>query len=79
MNADKSLTDAIAEPRYQLKSIDVTDTPDGSHGTWYRYVIVQGGNEVTGMRPGSLAEVDAAVRDMVARLNERSAGKSQKK
>lgn len=79
MNADNSPVDALVEPGYQLKSIDVTDTPEGSDGTWYRYVIAQGSNEVTGMRTGSLLEVDFAVRDMVLRLNERRGGKSTKK
>ena len=79
MNADNTPVDAHIGPRYQLKSIDVTLAPEGGEGTWYRYVIAQGSNEITGMRPGTLAEVDIAVREIVVRLNERSAGKSTKK
>jgi hypothetical protein len=79
MNAANSLTDAAPTLRYQLKSIDVVAAPEGGEGTWYRYVIVQGVSEITGMRPGDYAEVDVAVREMVDRLNERSAGKNTKK
>jgi len=79
MNANNSLTDANPKLRYQLKSIDPVAAPAGTEGTWYRYVIVQGISEITGMRPGDYAQVDAAVREMVERLNERSAGKNTKK
>jgi len=79
MNAANSLTDAAPSLRYQLKSIDPVATPEGGEGTWYRYVIVQGVSEITGMRPGAYAQVDVAVREMVDRLNERSAGKNTKK
>lgn len=71
--------DAPAEARYQLQSIEITTTPDGGEGTWYRYVIVQGSSEITGLRCGNRDEVDYAVREMVERLNERSAGKNSKK
>ena len=64
---------------YQLKSIElVAPCPEGSEGTWYRYIIVQGTSEIAGMRPGDHAQVDIAVREMVDRLNERSAGKNAK-
>ncbi len=73
------VVDTTPAPPYQLKLIDLATTPDGSEGTWYRYVIVQGMSEITGMRPGNHDEVDFAVREMVDRLNERSAGKTAKK
>jgi len=79
MNSTNSLTDADSKLRYQLKSIDPVTTPEGGEGTWYRYVIVQGVSEITGMRPGDYKQVDMAVREMVDRLNERSAGKNTKK
>jgi len=79
MSATNSLMETTTEARYQLRSIELTTTPEGSEGTWYRYVIIQGISEITGMRPGTQAEVDYAVRDMVERLNERSAGKNTKK
>ena len=79
MNTTNPLVEVIPPPRYQLKSIDVAVAPEGNEGTWFRYVIVQGISEITGLRPGSHAEVDFAVREMVDRLNERSAGKGTKK
>lgn len=79
MNAPNPLTDTAPKLRYQLKSIDLVATPEGGEGTWYRYVIVQGISEITGMRPGDYVQVDHAVREMVERLNERSAGKNTKK
>ena len=79
MNAANSPAYTDPKPLYQLKSIDLVATPEDSEGTWYRYVIVQGASEITGMRPGDRAQVDIAVREMVDRLNERSAGKNTKK
>jgi hypothetical protein len=57
---------------YRLESIVLTDAPDGSDGTWYRYIIVQGGNVITGMRPGMLADLNPVLQDMVLRLNARA-------
>lgn len=79
MNTVISLTSPVAEPRYQLRSITLAVTPEGGEGTWYRYVIVQGDSEIAGLRCGNRDEVDVAVREMVERLNERSAGKNTKK
>ena len=73
------LVAAVPAAPYQLHSIAPAATPAGSEGTWFRYVIVQGANEITGLRPGNHNEVDFAVREMVDRLNERSAGKNTKK
>lgn len=79
MNIANNLIEAVPTPRYQLQSIIPAMTPEGSEGTWYRYVIVQGENEITGLRSGNQNEVDLAIREMVDRLNERSAGKAAKK
>jgi len=82
MSTDIPLTGNLTdppEPRYQFKSITIAPTPEGSDGTWYRYVIAQGSNEIAGLRRGDQSEVNIAVREMVDRLNERSAGKSAKK
>lgn len=69
---------AVVDFLYRLDSVVPTATPEGSDGTWYRYVIVQGANTITGLRPGTLAELNPVLEDMVARLNER-AGKQRAK
>jgi len=79
MNTVISLMTPVAEARYQLKSIVAAGTPEGGEGTWYRYVIAQGSNEITGLRRGNHSEVDFAVREMVDRLNDRSNGRHAKK
>lgn len=79
MSSIDLLAEPVLETPYQLRSIVRTATPEGSQGTWYRYVIEQGSRHITGLRSGSEAEVDVAVREMIVGLNERSAGKSKKK
>ena len=66
------------EQMYRLQSVEHTEAPEGNEGTWYRYVIVQGGNVITGLRPGTLAELNPILQEMVDRLNER-AGKQRAK
>lgn len=66
------------EPPFHLQSVTRTDCPDGSEGDWYRYVIAQGSNLITGMRSGSEVEIRTALTEMVERLNERRAGKKAK-
>jgi hypothetical protein len=66
------------ETLYRLDSVTPVAPPDGSDGTWYRYVIVQGSNIITGQRSGTLPELNPVLEDMVARLNER-AGKQRAK
>lgn len=63
---------------YQLRSVTPEAAPQDSDGTWFRYVIAQGLNEITGLRAGNATEVEVAVREMVDNLNERSRGKSAK-
>ena len=60
------------ESLYRLDSVVATPSPDGSDGSWFRYVIVQGTNTITGFRAGSLAELNPILQDMVTRLNERA-------
>ncbi len=79
MNTVVSLIAPITEPIYQLTSIAPAVTPEGTEGIWHRYVITQGGKDITGLRCGSHAEVDITVRKMVESLNERSTGKNAKK
>jgi len=62
---------------YQLQSVAPTVAPDGAEGVWHRYVISQGKTVVTGLRSGSVAEVDYFLRDMIERLNERRMGKTR--
>lgn len=71
------ITEANHETPFRLESLARASTPQGSDGVWYRYVIAQGTNLITGLRSGAQAEVDHQVRDMVERLNERRAGKTR--
>ena len=65
------------EVPFRLASLIETGGPEGSQGTWYRYVIMQGTNEITGLRNGAEAEVAHLVREMVERMNERRVGKTR--
>lgn len=69
---------AAALDLFRLDSMEPAASPDGSEGPWFRYVIIQGSNVITGLRSGTHAELDPILRDMVERLNER-AGKHQAK
>lgn len=62
---------------FRLESMARDKAPEGSQGTWFKYVISQGTNRITGIREGSEAEVNALLADMVERLNERRAGKTR--
>lgn len=64
---------------FKLESLAATATPAGSEGDWYRYVISQGANEITGLRCGTKSAVQSEVNDMVDRLNERREGKTRPK
>jgi hypothetical protein len=64
---------------FKLESLVATDTPDGSEGDWYCYVISQGANQITGLRSGTKSAVQSEVHDMVDRLNERREGKTRPK
>ena len=76
------MTEAPALPGvgelFRLDSLAQTAAPDGGTESWFRYVIVQGDNVITGLRQGTLAELDPMLRHMVQRLNER-AGKQRAK
>jgi hypothetical protein len=67
-----------ADHLYRLESVAPVAAPDGGKETWYRYVIVQGTNTITGMRSGALSDLNPILLDMVERLNER-AGKQRAK
>jgi hypothetical protein len=74
-----STTEMLLEVPFRLASITPADAPDGSQGSWFRYVISQGANEITGLRAGSQSEVQRLVDEMIERLNERRIGKAKKK
>lgn len=74
-----STTEANHETPFKVESIAKASTPEGSAGTWFRYVISQGTNQITGIRSGEQAEVSYLVGEMVERLNERRAGKTRPK
>jgi len=75
----KALTEVLLEVPFRLASIAPVEAPAGCEGSWHRYVIIQGENEITGLRAGSQAEVQRLVDEMVERLNERRIGKAKKK
>jgi hypothetical protein len=72
-------TEVNHETPFRVESITKTAAPAGAEGTWYRYVISQGNNQITGSRSGNQSEVDFQVAEMVERLNERRAGKTRPK
>jgi hypothetical protein len=72
-------TEMLLEVPFRLASITPAEAPVGSEGQWYRYVISQGENEITGLRAGSQTEVQRLVDEMIERLNERRIGKAKKK
>ena len=77
-----SFPTGMLESAFQLDSVVPAGSPGAETVDCYRYVISQGGphtdNAITGIRYGSLAEVNIQLRDMVDRLNERL-GKQRKK
>jgi len=61
---------------FQLDNIERAQAPDGGAGQgWFRYIITQGPNTITGYRQGSQRAVSKAVKDIVLELNERRRGK----
>jgi hypothetical protein len=72
-------TEAWLEVPFILGSVTPADAPPGAEGPWHRYIILQGTNEITGLRAGSQAEVTRLVDAMIEQLNERRIGKQKKK
>lgn len=71
----------VLETPFRVDSISPVAPPSGTQGDWYRYVIMQGpnaDNAITGMRAGSLNEINRHLAEMVDQLNERF-GKQQAK
>ncbi|MBT8066685.1 MAG: hypothetical protein KJO09_05555 [Gammaproteobacteria bacterium] len=62
---------------YEIVSVEPTDPPGDMAGTgWHCYVIEQGQNTIRGYQQGNIEAVTRAVKEIVARLNERRYGKS---
>lgn len=62
---------------YEVLSVEPAEAPYNLGGAdWYRYVIVQGSNEISGYRQGNLHTITRSVEEIVVRLNERRIGKS---
>jgi hypothetical protein len=67
---------ALNAAPFTLAYIRPAAPPRGFEGdSWYRYVIVQGSNEIVGHRQGSLSDVENAVEGIVDSLNLRRAGR----
>ncbi len=61
---------------FELGEIKRAKAPDGGGGQdWYRYIITQGPNKITGYRQGSQRAVTKAVKEIILELNERRNGK----
>jgi hypothetical protein len=71
-------TEAWLEVPFIRRSVTPVAAPAGADGTWHKYEICQGDNQITGLRAGSLTEVTRHVDDMIDRLNERRVGKKPK-
>lgn len=63
---------------FRVDLITEVPAPDGSRDIWHQYVISQGDNTITGLRPGARGEVASQLEEMVARLNQRRMGKKPK-
>ena len=61
---------------YEILSVEPAEAPCNLDGAnWYRYVIVQGDNKISGYRQGNLHSITRSVEEIVLRLNERRIGK----
>ncbi len=61
---------------YTIESIEPIDPPSGAEGSdWYKYVIVQGSNRISGYRQGDPESVRRATEENIELLNERQFGK----
>jgi len=67
---------AVLPDHYELDQIEKAKAPNGGDGKdWFRYIIKQGKNRITGYRQGSQRTVTKAVKQIVLDLNERRGGK----
>jgi hypothetical protein len=76
MKGSPNPVDVLLGVPFYVESIHPAPSPDGSGGTWYRYVVKQGPtNTITGTRSGTREEVSERIEAMVVTLNERRLGK----
>ena len=76
MKGSSNAVDALQGVPFHVESIHPAPAPNGSGGTWYRYVLTQGStNTITGIRSGTRQEVSERIEAMVETLNERRLGK----
>jgi hypothetical protein len=68
----------VADVPFRVDLISEVPAPDGGSDIWQQYVISQGDNTITGLRPGARVEVASQLDEMVARLNQRRMGKKPK-
>ena len=77
MTDDTSVMPA-ARP-FEIVTLEQTAPPDGSDAdNWFRYELTQGTTTITGYKQGKADEVREEVTSLVARLNERRAGKTSR-
>lgn len=75
VNEIKEIEKPVIEPKYQVVSIEKTDTPEGMPGDdWYRYIVGQGGAKIEGLKAGTLQEVSLHAKIFAEDLNGRSKG-----
>ena len=61
---------------YEILLVEPAEAPCGLGGAdWYRYIIVQGNNKISGYRQGNLRTITQSIEETVVRLNERRIGK----
>ena len=64
---------------FEIISLEQTASPDGSDADdWYRYELTQGTTTITGYKQGEADVVKEEITSLVARLNERRAGKTSR-
>ena len=74
----KPVPELSPEQHFRVDSIAEAMGPAGDEGKWHRYVITQGTNVITGLRAGTLAEVEVRLGQMIERLNQRFAKQQAK-
>lgn len=69
---DITLEEAI-KPRFSIVSIEKCTPPKDMPGKdWYRYIVGDKGNKITGYKEGTLKSVTEHVEEFTEGLNERS-------
>lgn len=61
--------------QYRVVSVKKSKAPTGADGDWYKYELQGGRSPITGMRRGSLKEVQEHAKRCADDLNERNWGR----